>query len=98
MVVLDDLDYSDEDLVKDGRWYQIVQTRNRNDKVAAFLEGRKRVGAPDPTGTQALGVDGFLHFLSDDEVTGDEESAGMIARLRIFNDALSAKKVRKLKP
>lgn len=90
------LEESDEAVVKDGRWRQIVLTRDGSERVKGYVDGDREVTVDDPTKSQVLGADEFLHFLKDDESTGDEESAGMIARLRIYSDALSDKKIRNL--
>ena len=90
-----DLDYSAV-VVQPLVWYQIVVTRSATNSVRTYVDGTRVLRVADPTGTQVLGPDDFLRFLLDDEGTMDEETGGMIARLRIYNDALSATQVRNL--
>lgn len=90
-----DLDYSDE-VIKRDRWYQLALTRDGDGDVRGYVDGDRVVKAGDPAEDLVLGPDEFLHFLCDDETQGDEESGGMIGRLRIFNDALSDKQIHKL--
>jgi hypothetical protein len=79
-----------------GPWVQIVMTRNASGNVKGFVDGRRVVSVDDPGNTQVVGADSVLHFLLDDG--GDEQSGGQIARLRIYDDALSARRVRDLRP
>jgi Concanavalin A-like lectin/glucanases superfamily len=90
-----DLDYSDV-VVQPLTWYQIVVTRDATDVVRIYVDGVRVLRVADPTGTQVLGPDDFFRFLRDDEGTMTEESGGMIARLRIYNAALSASEVQHL--
>lgn len=90
-----DLAYSDV-VVQPLTWYQVVVTRDATEVVRIYVDGTRVVRIADPTGTQVLGPDDFFRFLRDDEGTMDEESGGMIARLRIYNDALTATQVRNL--
>lgn len=80
-------------VVKADRWYQIALTRDASNMIRAFVDGKRVLRVADPTGTQVLGPDNFLRFLIDDEGTTTEESGGMIARLRIYNDALTPKQI-----
>jgi Concanavalin A-like lectin/glucanases superfamily len=79
-------------------WHQVVITRDDEGKERFYVDGDLVLRENDPDDEQVLGPDGFIRFLIDDEGTMDEESGGMIARLRIYNDALSAKQARKLGP
>ncbi len=90
-----DLAYSDA-VVQPLTWYQVVVTRDAADVVRIYVDGARVLRVADPLGTQVLGPDDFFRFLRDDEGTMAEESGGMIARLRIYNDALSAREVQHL--
>jgi hypothetical protein len=87
-----DLAYSDA-VVEPLTWYQIVVTRDSTDMVRVYVDGTRVLRVADPAGSQVLGPDDVLRFLRDDEGTMTEESGGMIARLRIYNDALTAAQV-----
>jgi hypothetical protein len=78
-----------------GRWVQIVMTRGSGETVNGYVDGRRVVKAPDPSDTQVVGADAVLHFLIDNG-GGSEQSAGKIARLRIYDDSLSPRQVRNL--
>jgi hypothetical protein len=85
---------SDEEVIRDDRWRQIVLTRNRAGKVRGYVDGERVAATKDPDEVQMLGADEKLHFLIDDG--SDEHSGGYIARLRIYDGALSPRAVRKL--
>ena len=90
---LDRFDYSKQ-LIQAGTWRQIALTRAESGVVRGYV-GKKTIGsAKDRHKDEALGPDKILHFLMDD--SGSEETGGEIARLRIWDDALSAKKIKHL--
>jgi hypothetical protein len=90
---LSNFDY-DKERVHPGKWCQIALTRNGKGKVHGYV-GDALIGhAGDPGKDEALGPDKILHFLIDD--SGGEESGGQIARLRIYDEALSSNKVKHL--
>jgi hypothetical protein len=93
---LSDFDYSSQ-LVTAGHWRQIAVTRDKNGVVRGYV-GDKKVGmADDPGNDEALGGAAVLHFLIDDAVSGGSEATGgLIARLRIWDDALSSKQIKNL--
>jgi hypothetical protein len=90
---LGDFDY-DKHRIPAGKFRQIVLTRNGHALVRGYV-GDETIGmARDRHKHIALGADKILHFLMDD--FGSEESSGQIARLRIFDSALSPKQVKHL--
>ena len=91
-------DVESERAIQRDVWQQVVITRDAEGKERFYVDGDLVLREADPDGDQVLGPDGFIRFPIDDEGTMDEESGGMIARLRIFNDALSARQVRRLDP
>jgi hypothetical protein len=93
---LSDFDYSSQ-LVTAGHWRQIAVTRDRSGVVRGYVGDRKVGTADDPGNDEALGGATVLHFLIDDAVSGGREATGgLIARLRIWDDALSSKQIKNL--
>lgn len=90
---LDEFDYSKQK-IQAGKWRQITLTRDKKGLVRGFVDGKKIGKAKDPDKFLTLGSDHILHFLIDDG--SSEHSGGMIARLRVWDDALSPKQVKKL--
>ena len=87
----------DEQVIEDDSHEQIALTRSEDGVVRGYV-GDKKIGeAKDKHKDIALGDDKILHFLMDDAAGApNEESATSIARLRIWDDALSAKKIKGL--
>lgn len=92
---LTDFEY-DKQLVQAGKWREIVLTRDGTGKVRGYVDGEETGKADDPEKTQVLGPQNVLRFLRDDFTTNGEETGGMIDRLRIWDDALSKRKIKKL--
>jgi Concanavalin A-like lectin/glucanases superfamily len=92
---LSDFDYSRQ-RVQAGAWRQIVLTRGANGVVRGYVGGKKIGRAGDPGKDEALGPDKVLYFLMDDGSTTSEESGGRVARLRIYDNALSREKIKHL--
>lgn len=90
-------DYSGE-IIRAERYYDLALAREPSGQLRGYVDGRRRVQTQDPDDELVLGADKILHFLCDDEVTGTEESGGRIARLRIFDNAISDSAIRNLEP
>jgi hypothetical protein len=86
----------DEQLVQPNTYLQIALTRNEDGLVRGYVGDEKIGEAKDKRKDIALGPDKVLHFLIDDNETNTEQTGGSIARLRIWDDALSAKKIKRL--
>ena len=80
--------------IQAGRWHQIVLTRDGEGFVRGYVDGALLGRAKDRDKDLALGPQDTLHFLMDDG--GSEQSGGMIARLRIWENALDNRQVRRL--
>ena len=91
---LDHFDSTDQRILA-GEWRQIALTRNGKGFVHGYVDGHEIGEARDRPEHVALGSDKILHFLMDDGGTG-ESTAGSIARLRIWDDALSKDKIKSL--
>ena len=77
--------------IRAKRYYQLAMTRTSDGKARGFIDRRRRVQDTDVDDVHVLGADEVLHFLCDDG--GSEQSAGRIARLRIYDNALSDGKI-----
>jgi hypothetical protein len=104
-----DLEESSIPYVTASSWFQITMTRDKHGKVKAYaaqvcppmdicLVGEQLVSVDDPDKDEALGSTRVLHFLMNDRTQSGEETGGIIGRLRLYDSALSRKKVLNLKP
>jgi hypothetical protein len=89
---LSDFDYS-KTPIQAGEWHQIVLTRGHG-FARGYVDGKLLGKDRDPNTEVALGTQNILHFLIDDG--GSEQSGGMIARLRIWEEALDKGDVKDL--
>jgi hypothetical protein len=72
-----------------GTYLQVVLTRNAAGLVAGYVNGSPEISFSD-TGNDALvSVADALSFFRDDFVVPNEHSTGAVARIRIYDDALS---------
>lgn len=80
-------------MLADDRYAQIVITRDGSELVTGYVDG---VYMFDYSDTLDYGVPSFLNqlrFFIDDTSTSGEESGGAVARIRIYDDALTANEV-----
>ena len=101
-----DLDESNP-AVQAGAWYQIAMTRSKDGTVRLYIDGvcppgdiclafNPLLNRDDPDKTQVLGKKGILTFFVDDTGPMFEQSSGMVARLRIYDDPLSKKRIKQV--
>jgi hypothetical protein len=76
--------------VAGGAFAQIVLTRAADGWVRGYVNGNRQFEYADPTGSVGPGASGLLRFFRDD---GAEASAGQVARLRIYDVALTSAQV-----
>ncbi|MBI5385083.1 MAG: lamin tail domain-containing protein [Verrucomicrobia bacterium] len=69
---------------------QVVLTRDSAKNVTGYVNGVQQFTFVDDAGDAVLDANGVLRFFRDD---GTEGSAGSVARLRLFDTALSAEQV-----
>jgi len=91
-----DADRYTEEVFEAGKWVQITLARSKEGKIKCFVGKKLQVREPDPAKTQVIDAGNSLLFLRDDESTLTEETGGRIARLRIWDNALSDKKIKNL--
>jgi Concanavalin A-like lectin/glucanases superfamily len=85
----------EKQVIEDEKWAQIALTRTEKGIVHGYADGKQVDGAKDKNRDVALGDDKILHFLLDDGNPA-ESSGGDIARLRIWDTALSKKRIKRL--
>jgi Concanavalin A-like lectin/glucanases superfamily len=101
-----DLDESGS-VMQAGAWYQIAMTRSKDGTVKLYIDGvcppadvclafNFLLNRDDPDKTQVLGEKGVLTFFVDDKGPMFEQTSGMVARLRIYDDPLSKKRIKHL--
>ncbi len=78
---------------------QVAFTREPNGTVVGYVDGTPALGPYDDssTGAAAPAMD-TLRFFKDDDVVAAEESAGAVARIRVYDGALTAAEVAALGP
>lgn len=83
-----------EGTVAAGVYAQVVLTRASTDSVKGYVDGVEKFSFEDPSGKALPDVNQSLHFFHDD-LQGNliEFSAGAVARIRLYNGALSASEV-----
>ena len=84
-----DADRYTEDVFGAGKWVQIALVRSKEGQIKCFVGDERQVREGDPEKTLVLGTDQSLIFLRDDLINSSEETGGRIARLRIWDNALS---------
>lgn len=85
--------------ISSGTYAQVVMTRDTVKKIRLYVNGTQVANGDDTTDACALGSSTVLRFLHDDfgtcptDATNCEESSGAIARLRLYNGALTPQEV-----
>ena len=86
----------DQDALVENRYVQIVITRDSTRLVRLYADGVLNTQATDTDDyPHELSPQNVLHFFLDDD-DGSEESAGAIARLRIWDDAMTSEQIASL--
>lgn len=76
-------------LIGAGTYHHIVVTRDAAGTVSGFVDGSLQFSFSDGGGAATVDGSDVLNFLVDDATTTDEQSSGAIARLRVYDEALS---------
>lgn len=89
---------SSEHSFRPDTWHQVVLTRDAAGLARVYIDGNEQFSVDDlATGHAALSPERVLTFFRDDHDTADSENgAGAVARIRLFNRALTASEVRSL--
>ena len=96
----DDLGYyprafgDDNTLLTPDVYYTVVVTRAAGGEYIGYIDGVERFRFQDLAGESRVPPSGLLHLLRDDAATDDREnSSGAVARLRLFDTALTPAEV-----
>ena len=83
-----------------GQWYQLVVTRSLDGLTRVYVDGVLQLSHDDlESGYMAFSQEKLLTFFRDDEDTANSEnSAGAVARIRLFDRALDPGEVAALEP
>ncbi len=79
--------------IANNAWRTIVITRDAAGQVAGYVNGAPALGFADGSGAGVVDAANVLNFFFDDAVTGTEQSAGAVARIQVYDNALSATEV-----
>jgi hypothetical protein len=74
-------------------YVQVVLTRTAAGVTVGYVDGAQQFSFTDAGGNGTVSSDNVLRFFKDD---GAENSAGAVARIRLYNRALSADEVARL--
>ena len=91
--------YDDDDFagtvgtVKPGKYIEVAFTRNTDGKIRVYANGEPDIKYADAD-AQAVIQNHLLRFFVDN--SNDETSKGAVSRIRLYNDALTAKKVKRI--
>ncbi|MCI0589255.1 MAG: LamG domain-containing protein [Planctomycetes bacterium] len=79
--------------ISPSQWIQVVLTRDEAGNVAGYVDGAPQFQFADSQAAAVVGPGDELRFFQDDSETTGEESAGSVARLRLYPFALSEAQV-----
>jgi hypothetical protein len=79
---------------QDNVYSQVVLTRNGTTKqVTGYVDGAQEFQFDDTSDNAVIDAANTLRFLLDDNLTNSEESAGAVARIRVYDDVLTPSEV-----
>jgi Concanavalin A-like lectin/glucanases superfamily len=77
-----------------NRYTDVVLTRDAaTTRVVGYVDGREEIAFDDANGDAVFQPDLPVRFFKDDNLVGGEESAGAVARIRVYDGALTAAEV-----
>ena len=74
----------------------VVITRDATDNVVAYVNGARQLSFHDTGDIAVIDTNDTLRLFSDDTVTPDEDSAGAVSRVRLYDGPLTASEVASL--
>lgn len=82
--------YPPEGVFLPDTWHHVVMTRSETGAVSAYLDGVVQLSFDDSVSNfVVISPERLLAFFQDDNMTIGEHSAGTVARIRLFDTALS---------
>ncbi|MBI2760204.1 MAG: LamG domain-containing protein [Chloroflexi bacterium] len=82
-----------EEVITPGRYVQVVLTRDSGGNIAGYVDGVQQISFVDTDNLAIPGGDGPVRFFRDDVGVPNEHSAGAVARIRVFDGALTPAEV-----
>jgi hypothetical protein len=82
-----------EGAVAPDTYVEVAFTRNENGRIRVYVNGQRDISYADAD-RQAVIRDHLIRFFVDN--SNGETSKGSVSRIRLWNDALSAKKVKRI--
>jgi hypothetical protein len=76
-----------------NRFIQVVLTRSASGLVATYINGVPQFSFQDASNYTVLASNSFNLFIDDTATSSQEASAGMVARVRLWDGALTAQQV-----
>jgi len=76
-------------------WVQVALTRNTSGTVVGYVNGIQQFSFADSSNNAVIDANNALRFFKDNDTVGAtaEESAGSVARIRLYDGALTANQV-----
>ena len=71
----------------------VVLTRDATDTVVAYVNGARQLSFHDTGDIAVIDANDTLRLFSDDTVTSNEDSAGAVSRIRLYDGPLTASEV-----
>jgi len=82
-----------------GTYAQVILTRDSSDNVIAYVDavdGMEEFSFPDGSSAAVISNDNFLHFFRDDGTPNNENAAGAVACIQVYDEALSKEEIEQL--
>ena len=83
-------------LIQPNQFIQLTITREINGETNIYLNQELQVNFMDSTGLGIISNNNLLHFFVDDFNTDTEQSGGTVARITVYDTALSSTEVSEL--
>ncbi len=81
-------------------WTRVTVTRDTGGTVKVYLDGDEQISFDDNTGLAVIDAASSLYFFLDNQTGGhaNEDSAGEVAAIRLYDDALAAADIAAAEP
>lgn len=77
----------------ENRWVRVTLTRERSGRVAGYVDGVQQFAFQDTDERSLISDANTLRFFRDDDQVSQEQSGGAVARIRLYDRALSPREV-----
>ena len=79
--------------IQANEYVHVVLTRDAAGEVRGYVDGNEEISFTDSFGNAIFSPGSDVRFFKDDALIGGEESAGAVARIRVYDGALTAAEV-----